>query len=166
MQNRNYKWRDKIGKIKNQDELDWRIGLYKEFIEFVDETYELSCIYDWSFWGGGTDNFAVTFSQQIRDGKCISIKMIPSKNYSYYACFSKTTNPNNIKDNSLYSEFVGNTIDAALKYIHTYLLENKFTSEHSGIREKGFGYEKCFMRIRWAKEEMVDKLMKNEFSKL
>jgi len=53
-----------------------------------------------------------------------------------------------------------------LKYIHTFLLENKFDSEYTGIRNKGKGYEKCFMRISYEKEELMNKLIENEFSVL
>lgn len=159
-------WREKVGKRLGENEIDWRVGLYKEFIQFVDETYELASIYDWSFWGGGTDNYAVTFSQPIPNGKCISIKIIPSKNYYYYVCFDRVTNPNNIKDNSAYNKFIGEDINEALKYIHTFLLENKFTSKYEGTRVKGFGYDKCFMRIRWEKEAIVNKMIEDEFSML
>lgn len=165
MRENNILWRQRRGNRGNSNEIDWRIGLYKEFIQFVDETYELSVIYDWDFWGGGTDNYAVTLSQAIRDGKHISIKMIPSKDYHYYASFCNEMNPNRIKDDNEYKEFAGETIDEALKYIHTFLLDNEYERQFkvSPTRFLGNGYDKCFMRIRWAKEELANKLIEEEF---
>ena len=164
--NKKENWREKrVRRVR--DGLDWRVGLYKEFIEFIDEVYELSNIYDWDIWGGGTDNYAVTLTQAKRNGKFISIKMIPSKNYSYYASFVDEWNLNRIKNDSIYEEFIGDTLDEALKYIHKFLNENEYQREYgSPTKILGNGYDKCFMRIRWAKDEFANKIIEDEFSNI
>ncbi|MBQ9071616.1 MAG: hypothetical protein IJY25_00455 [Bacilli bacterium] len=157
-------WRDRIGKRREKNELDWRVGLYKEFIQFVEETSKLAEIYDWDFWGGGTDNFAVTLSQAKRSGKSISLKMIPSAKYSYYVSFAHEWNPNNISD-SEYKEFVSESMLDVIKYLRKFLTDNSYVREYrSGSNIiLGNGYDKCFMRIRWAKEELVDNMIEEEF---
>ena len=160
MREKKYSWREKIGKRLGQNEIDWRVGLYKEFIEFVNETYELATIYDWNFWGGGTDNYAVTLSQAKRDGICLSIKMLSSDKYKYYVSFYDEFNPNNI-DSNQYKEFIGENLDEALKYIHKFLMENKYDRSFNGspTRVVGSGYNKCYLRIKWAKEEIAQKII-------
>ena len=116
MQNKN--WRLKIGKKREKNELNWRIHLQAEFVQFVEEAEELSKVYNWDFWGGGTKNYAVTLSQGIRDGHYISIRMNPGEKYKYYVSFARQWNPNNIEP-SEYHECIGENIDEALKYLHT-----------------------------------------------
>ena len=160
----NINWRDRIGKRREKNGLNWEIGLYKEFIQFVEETSKLAKMFDWNFWGGGTDNFAVTLYQAKRDGKKISLKMIPSAKYSYYASFANEWNPNNIKS-SEYNDLVGESMLDAIKYLKTFLTQNSYVREYRTESNiiLGSGYDKCFMRIRWAKEDLVEQMIEDEF---
>ena len=155
MENKN--WRLKIGKKKQIDELDWRIYLQEEFVEFADEAERLAGIYDWDFWGGGVGNYAITLSQPIRNGKAISICMQPIDNYKYYVSFAKETNPNNV-DKASYCECVGNDMNEALKYIHTYLMENKYVRDNrlSRICVMGGAYERYPLAKKWAYEALEE----------
>lgn len=147
-------WRSRIGEKKKSDKLSWKISLYEEFIQFVDKAFDLSVLYNWDFWGGGTDNYAVTFSQGIIDGKSLSIRMISTKKYSYWASFSNKTNPNNIEF-SEYDSFISETMDETLEYIREYLLKNEDVKQRQHIRFRGCGYDRCILKIKQEKERLT-----------
>ena len=155
-------WRTKIGKRRMKGELDWRIYLHAEFVQFAEEAERLSELYDWNFWGGGVDNYAVTLSQSGRGGKSISIRLHSGDHYKYYVSFSDQWNPNNISI-SEYRECIGDTMDDALKYLHTFLLEHKYVREanHERICVMGGAYDRYPLAKKWAYEELVNENFEN-----
>lgn len=150
-------WRTMVGKRRAKNELDWRIYLHKEFVDFAEEAAMLASIYNWSFWGGGVNNYAVTLSQEKRDGLSISIRIIPGNNYKYYVSFKKVWNPNNLSQNE-YNKCIAETLDEALKYLHTYLLENEYTPDanRERIYVMGGAYERYPLALKWAYEEIEE----------
>ena len=152
-------WREKIGKRQVKNEYSWRLSLHKEYVDFLEEVVTLARIYDWNLWGGGVNNYAVTLSQAKRNGKSISIRILPNNNYSYFVSFANAWNPNNIEKKE-YQEKIGSTMDDALKYLHTFLLENQYNSDSD--REKilvmGGAYERYPLVLKWEKERMMEDL--------
>ena len=148
-------WRSKIGKIKMSGELDWRIYLHAEFVQFAEEAEQLSELYNWNFWGGGVNNYAVTVSQSGRDGISISIRLYSGDHYKYYVSFCREWNPNNIAT-SEYRECIGDTMDDALKYLHSFLIKNKYVPEinHERICIMGGAYDRYPLAKKWAYEEL------------
>lgn len=149
-------WRLRIGEKTPKYELGWRAELYKEAMDFVDKSLTLARLYNWNFWGGGTRNYAVTLFQNIRDGKYISIRIIPMKGYSYYASFVEEGKPNNIEINQ-YNTYIGTTLEEAMEYLRNFLSENQYVidpNRHELIQYKGNGYDKWFLNILWMKEAM------------
>lgn len=151
-------WRLKIGKRLEKGEPDWRIDLQAEYVLFIEELNTLAKLYDWDLWGGGVENYAVTLSQRMQNGKSISIKIVPSKQYQYYACFERTWNPNRIAPSS-YTEFAGETIEDALKYVHTYLMENKYIpTRDKRLCFLGGAYDRYPLALMWEKERCAEEL--------
>ena len=155
MNNRN--WREKVGKRQEKNEFSWRLGLHKEYVDFLEEVVTLANIYNWNLWGGGVNNYAVTLSQLKRDGKSISIRILPGDNYSYFVSFFDAWNPNNI-DKKEYKKKIGNNMDEALKYLHTFLLENKYEIDNN--RERicvlGGAYDRYPLALKWEKERIIE----------
>ncbi len=149
-----YNWRSKIGKKVKNNELTWRISLHAEYVEFLNGLNILSEIYNWNIWGGGVDNFAVTLSQRGLNCKSISICLKALDGYKYYACFDKDSNPNNINKN-FYNECIGDTMEEALKYVHSFIVENKDSKDIQGERIVVFGgaYDRYPLAYFWALEE-------------
>ena len=155
---KNNDWRIKIGKKWQANDFDWRFQLHTEFVEFAREVEKLSELYYFNFWGGGVDNYAITLSQVNFDGKSISVKMIASDKYYYYVSFKKAYNPNRL-ENSDYDTFIGATMDEALKYIHTFLMDNKYEPDLGSRRYcfMGGAYDRYPLAKRWAMEEMMNR---------
>lgn len=151
-------WRLKVGKKREINELSWRIYLHQEFVEFAEEVAHLAKLYHWNFWGGGVNNFAVTLSQDIRDGESISICILPG-DYHYYACFKKEYNPNHLSSSD-YCEKIGETMDEALKYLHIFLLEHPYTprSFDDLFCIMGGAYDRYPLAKKWAYEELESSL--------
>ncbi len=146
-------WRMKIGKKRKSNELDWRIYLQKEYVDFVDEVLYLSQIYDWSFWGGGNGNYAITLCQNIVHGLYISIKLNASDNYKYYASFESAYNPNNVL-NSSYVEYIGSNKEEALKFIKKYFDDNQYESTFERNVIMGNAYDTYILNKLLAMEEI------------
>ena len=153
MENKN--WRSRIGKKRERNELDWRFYLKTEFVQFAEEVEKLSIFYNWNLWCGGVDNYSITLSQGIRNGLSISVRMIGGDKYKYYVSFAKEINPNNIGINE-YKEFIGETMDDALKYIHTYLMEHEFERDYKNERFcfMGGAYDRYPIEKIWAYQEL------------
>ena len=160
----NSNWRLKIGKRRNSNELDWHIELHQEFVQFAEEAELLSRLYDWDFWGGGVGNYAVTLSQSIMKGISISIRMFGSGN-CYYVSFANEMNPNNVKF-STYNECIAKTMDDALKYLHSFLIEHRYTRNFNSDRicVMGGAYERYLLALRWAYEELEERKEKEKIS--
>lgn len=150
-------WRLKIGKKRIKGELGWRIELHTEYMKFADKACEIANVCNWNFWGGGVDNYAVTLSQSGPDGKSISVKMIASGNYHYYACFKKVLNPNNLEIGD-YDTYIGETSEDALKYIRSYLIENRSINDFDDecVCFMGGAYDRYPLAMKWAKEIMEE----------
>ena len=148
-------WRLRIGKRHLKNELDWRIFLHKEFVTFAEKVNELAMIYDWDFWGGGVDNYSVTLSQNTRDGKHISIRMLGRDNYYYYVSFAREWNPNNVEKNQ-YSDCIGKSMAEALEYLKQFLEENKYVRDYNNERNciMGGAYERYPLALKWATEDL------------
>lgn len=86
--------------------------------------------------------------------------MLSGDKYKYYVSFCKKWNPNNI-DYREYKQFIGENLDEALKYIHIFLMENKYERSFSGsaTRVIGKGYDKCHLIIMWIKEELAQRII-------
>ena len=149
------KWRERIGKKRDYSKFDWRYCEYFEFIDFLNETHKLAIHYNWSLKGGGMRNFAVTLWQNKKDGKYISIRLKSSNNHSYYVSFKREMNPNNLSAGD-YKTFISSNIDGALKYLHTYLLENEYEPEFSSFIDKGAAYQRYDLQLKWAQEEQIE----------
>lgn len=154
-------WRSKIGKRLSNGELDWRYNLQEEFINFFDEVIKLADIYEWNYWGGGSNNCAITLSQNKVKGKSISVKMLPGHKYKYYATFIQEHNPNRLK-NSEYNVFIGETLDDAWKYIKEYLDKNRYIPDnpHERFGFTSGAYEK-FIIEKWQREILEKKEKKD-----
>lgn len=150
-------WRLKIGKRHFKGEFKWRFNLHTEYIEFAEEMFDIADFYNWNYWGGGVDNYAVTLSQMKPNGKSISIKMISSDNYYYYASFVNEINPNNIEVDS-YKQFVGKTIDDVIDYVQEFLENNDYKPDD--VREliciEGGAYDRYLLAKKWALEELEE----------
>lgn len=159
----NRAWREKIGKRLNPGEYDWRIHLHTEFVEFLEEVASLAALYDWDMWGGGVKNYAVTLSQAKKDGKSISIKMISGANYKYYASFEKIWNPNNANVDH-YKLLIGENMEEALKYIHEFLMDNKYQREWKDKRTcfMGGAYERYPLALHWERERVIEELEEHQ----
>ncbi len=154
-------WRNKIGKKQEKSEINWRFLLHKEFFEFMNEVHTLAEIYNWNLWGGGVDNYAVTLSQRKFNGIHCSIKMLARDNYKYYFCLTREINPNNIK-NEEYTEFIGENMDEALKYLHTFLLDNDYEieSKEEKFIYMGGAYDRYFLAKKWESERLLEEKAK------
>ena len=86
--------------------------------------------------------------------------ILSSDNYYYYVSFVDEMNPNNIDIDS-YSEFVGKTIDDVLKYVHTFLIENRYVPEidREPIYVMGGAYDRYYLAKKWAMEELEEESM-------
>lgn len=153
----NRDWRNKIGRKQKDTELDWRFLCHSEYMEFLKEVDLLASHYNWCLWGGGVDNYAITLSQNIRNGKTISIKMLPGDNYYYYVSDARDWNPNNV-DKATYKKRVGKNIDETLKFLHNYLLENMFIPDKDDERYSilGGAYDRYYLAKKWAFERLKE----------
>ncbi len=154
-------WRNKIGKKQEQGEIEWRFLLHQEFFEFMNEVHTLAKIYNWNLWGGGVNNYAVTLSQNKPNGIRCSIKMLASDSYKYYFCLTKEINPNNI-NNSEYTKFIGENMDEALKYLHTFLLNNDYEvdSKSEKFTFMGGAYDRYYLAKKWESERLLEEKVK------
>lgn len=155
-------WRSKIGKRSNPTEISWRFELHSEYMEFLSEVKTLAELYDWDLWGGGVNNYAITLSQAKRDGLSISIGLVPGFNYQYCVCFDKVWNPNNISFNG-YKKCISADMNDALKYLHTFLIGNRYRREYPGERicVLGGAYERYPLARKW-EYESIDKAREKE----
>ena len=153
-------WREKVGKKQEIGEYSWRLGLQQEFVDFIEEVDILATHYDWNLWGGGVGNYSVGLSQSKKDGKYISIRILPTDNYSYFVSFDKNLNPNNISKSS-YQEKIANNIDDALKYLHNFLLENQYILDNKKDRISimGGAYDRYFLEKLWEDERISEEVV-------
>ena len=136
----NNNWRAKVGKKRDYTDFDWKLYQHEEFVRFAEEVELLSRVYDWNFRGGMVGNYSVTLSQ------------------------AKVINPNNVSI-SEYTKCIGETMDDALKYIHSFLIDNKYVREY-GDRTcfMGGAYDRFPLAKKWALEEMEEMRMKDKIS--
>lgn len=155
-------WRERIGKKRDFNLVDWRFDLHTEFVKFAEEAADLASRYDWNFWGGGVDNYAITLSQSKRDGKYISIKLISGDNYCYYVSFYNNLNPNNIPYDS-YKERIGENMNEALRYLLKYIIEHDYDAQSKPMLVMGGAYDRYPLAKLWAFEELEENKKEKEY---
>lgn len=147
-------WRERIGKKRNEEELNWRFHLHAEYVKFLLEVEQLSEKYNWDLWGGGVNNYAVTLSQFGRDGKHISVRLHSGYNYQYYVSYKDEWNPNNI-DYDSYRSCIGKTMEEALGNMEVFLRDNVSFLDLENQRRVVLGgaYDRFPLAYQWALEE-------------
>ena len=135
-------WRNKVGKKRLKGELPWRLLRHSEFVDFMDRVAMLARIYNWSLWGGGVNNFAVTLVQNKIRGKSISLAMMGT-DYGYYVSYADEWNPNNVIK-STYEKRISDDMEGALDFLENFLRNNKFdaTLNHERICIMGGAYDR------------------------
>ena len=145
-------WRNKIGNRKESNKFDWRLHMHYEYVQFVLRALELANKYNWSFWGGGNNNFAITLSQSKRNPLHISICLLGSDKYCYYSSFCKEWNPKNINKNE-YQEKIGNMNDA-INYLEEFLKKNIYDPEYERTIIEGNAFSSFPCALKWAQEDL------------
>lgn len=150
-------WRLKIGKKHVKGEFDWHLDLLAEYVEFIEKARELAIEYDWNLWGGGRRNHAITLFALNKERSAISIRLLSSHDYQYYASFEKEINPNNVPFAS-YTIFAGQTMEEALEYVRHYMIKNPNSnpSKHPMICDMGGAYERYPLEMKWARENALE----------
>lgn len=97
-------------------EADWKYYREQEYKRLVTRLVDRARQYNWSSWTGGTKNpLSITFSAFIdrNKEKCIALRMVKG---AYMAAETDEWNPNNTKL-SLYTEYIGNTVNECEEYV-------------------------------------------------
>ena len=97
-------------------EADWKYYREQEYKRLVTRLVDRARQYNWSSWTGGTKNpLSITFSAFIdrNKEKCIALRMVKG---AYMAAETDEWNPNNTKL-SLYTEYIGNTVNECGEYV-------------------------------------------------
>lgn len=151
-------WRNRRGKKADAIHLDWRFELHTEYMMFAERVLLLSKIHDWSFWGGGVDNYAITLSQNKRDGLYITIRINPSDDYKYYVSYAREMNPNNILKEQ-YRECIGKNLEEAIGFLQSFLESNRYIPEGrcSSHCFMGGAYDRYPLAKKWAYENLEER---------
>lgn len=149
-------WRNMVGKKQEKGKFSWRIYMHKEFYDLIEEVAILAHEYKFSLWGGKVGNYAITLYQ---GKKHISVKLM--NDYKYHISFKDVWNPNNLKDED-YSLTLSESLDEALKYVHTYLIENTTFDNKDLTIIMGGAYDRYPLALKWEKERVSEELLENE----
>ncbi len=150
-------WRDRRGRKADGIHLNWRFELHTEYMMFAERVLLLSKIHGWNFWGSGVDNYAITLSQNKRDGLYITIRINPCDDYKYYVSYTSEINPNNILKEQ-YKECIGETLDEAVSFLKHYLERNQYEPEYQHPTHcfMGGAYDRYPLAKKWAYEELEE----------
>ena len=100
----------------NDRTANWKDYREREYKRLVKRLVDRARQYNWSSWTGGTKNpLSITLSAFAGRGKkkCIALRMVKG---AYMAAETDEWNPNNTKL-SLYTEYVGNTVNECEEYV-------------------------------------------------
>ena len=145
-------WRMFVQKKESQ----WKKFRDREFENVVTKIYKIAKANRFSLWVGRTKNpysFNVSGWISREVSLCISVRMVPSRNYRYMVADTKEINPQNVNKNE-YVEAIGSTVNEVEEYIFNRISE--FVGLNGKPKDEPFYFTEKAMSLDKKVEIMLD----------